>query len=41
LKARKKELEDKVQPIITKLYSRGAGPQPGGETGGDSEKDEL
>jgi len=40
LKARKKELEDKVQPIIAKLYA-GAGPQPGADAGSESEKDEL
>jgi heat shock protein 5 len=40
LKARKKQLEDAVQPIIAKLYAGGAGgPQPGAET--ESEKDEL
>jgi heat shock protein 5 len=40
MKAKKKELEDTVQPIIAKLYA-GAGPTPGGEAGPDSEKDEL
>jgi len=46
LKARKKELEDAIQPIIAKLYA-GAGGQPGqegeaptGEEGADA-KDEL
>ncbi|HEY6437599.1 MAG TPA: hypothetical protein VIY47_13490 [Ignavibacteriaceae bacterium] len=40
LKARKKQLEDAVQPIIAKLYAGGAGgPQPGSEA--DTEKDEL
>ncbi|CAG2106694.1 unnamed protein product [Medioppia subpectinata] len=39
-KAKKKELEDQVQPIIAKLYA-GAGPAPGGEAGPDAEKDEL
>jgi len=43
LKEKKKDLESKVQPIISKLYA-GQGPPPGGEeagpTGGD-DKDEL
>jgi heat shock protein 5 len=39
LKARKKQLEDAVQPIIAKLYAGTGGPQPGAET--ESEKDEL
>merc|ERR1712212_690028 len=41
-KAQKKELEDTVNPIISKLYAQGGGPPPGGE--GDEEdmdKDEL
>jgi len=44
LKEQKKELEDIVQPIVGKLYqgAGGAGaPPPGGEQGGDAEKDEL
>ena len=40
LKAKKKELEDAVQPIIAKLYASGAGPTPGGGPEADS-KDEL
>lgn len=40
LKAKKKELEDSVQPIIAKLYASGAGPTPGGGPEADS-KDEL
>jgi len=41
LKARKKQLEDAVQPIVAKLYAGGAGPQPGAEGGAEPEKDEL
>lgn len=40
LKARKKQLEDTVQPIIAKLYA-GAGPTPGAEENSEAEKDEL
>uniref|UniRef100_A0A914DDD3 Endoplasmic reticulum chaperone BIP n=1 Tax=Acrobeloides nanus TaxID=290746 RepID=A0A914DDD3_9BILA len=39
LKDQKKDLEAKVQPIVSKLYA-GQAPPEGGETGGD-EKDEL
>ena len=38
-KAHKKELEDVVQPIISKLYQGGAPPEGGDEDAG--EKDEL
>ncbi|XP_054159074.1 endoplasmic reticulum chaperone BiP-like isoform X2 [Oppia nitens] len=47
MKAKKKELEDTVQPIIAKLYAGagGAPPPPGGDEDGssspDTEKDEL
>lgn len=45
LKAKKKELEDTVQPIIAKLYAGGAGPTPGAGAGGEApesdSKDEL
>uniref|UniRef100_A0A672G2M5 Endoplasmic reticulum chaperone BIP n=1 Tax=Salarias fasciatus TaxID=181472 RepID=A0A672G2M5_SALFA len=37
--AKKKELEEVVQPIISKLYGSAGGPPPEGE--GESEKDEL
>ena len=41
LKAQKKELEEIVQPIMTKLYQgAGGAPPPSGEEGAD-EKDEL
>merc|ERR1712073_162082 len=30
-KAQKKELEDTVNPIISKLYAQGGGPPPGGD----------
>jgi len=39
LKEQKKDLESKVQPIVSKLY-QGQAPPEGGEAGGD-EKDEL
>nr|ADM83425.1 heat shock protein 70-3 [Panonychus citri] len=41
LKAKKKELEDAVQPIIAKLYATGAGPTPGGGPESSDSKDEL
>lgn len=45
LKAQKKALEDKVQPIITKLYANAGGPDGGAAAGDDEEadhsKDEL
>lgn len=45
LKERKKDLESKVQPIISKLYAGQAPPPEGGAgaggTGGAEEKDEL
>ncbi|KAF7688479.1 hypothetical protein HF521_013286 [Silurus meridionalis] len=37
--AKKKELEEIVQPIVSKLYGSAGGPPP--EEGGDDEKDEL
>jgi len=41
-KAQKKELEDTVNPIISKLYAQGGGPPPGGdEDEDDVDKDEL
>merc|ERR1719385_469977 len=42
-KAQKKELEETVNPIISKLYAQGGGPPPGGEGEGedDMDKDEL
>ena len=40
LKNRLKELEDKVQPIIAKLYA-GADPQHGADPGSENNKDEL
>lgn len=41
LKERKKDLESKVQPIISKLYA-GQAPPPGEESAGPTEeKDEL
>lgn len=41
-KAQKKELEDIVQPIITKLYAGAGGPPPpAGEEESDFDKDEL
>merc|ERR1712242_635989 len=42
-KKQKKELEDTVQPIISKLYQGGAPPPEGGDMGGedDMDKDEL
>merc|ERR1712223_1634462 len=42
-KAQKKELEDKVNPIISKLYAQGGGPPPPGGEGGEEEgdRDEL
>jgi len=39
-KTHKKELEEIVQPIISKLY-QGAPPPEGGAPGGEEEKDEL
>jgi len=41
-KAQKKELEDKVNPIISKLYAQGGAPPPGaGGDEDDMDKDEL
>lgn len=40
LKERKKDLESKVQPIISKLYA-GQGPPPGSEPPPSEDKDEL
>lgn len=42
-KAKKKELEETVQPIIAKLYAGGAGPKPDGDEvpTSDDGKDEL
>jgi len=41
-KAQKKELEDTVNPIISKLYAQGGGPPPpGGDAEDDMDKDEL
>merc|ERR1711931_514479 len=41
-KKQKKELEDTVNPIISKLYAQGGGPPPGGEDEEeDMDKDEL
>jgi heat shock protein 5 len=42
-KKQKKELEDIVQPIITKLYQQSGAPPPGAGAGGpgDADKDEL
>jgi len=41
-KAQKKELEDTVNPIISKLYAQGGGPPPGGDDDEDDvDKDEL
>merc|ERR1711988_1258804 len=41
-KAQKKELEDTVNPIISKLYAQGGGPPPGGDgEEDDMDKDEL
>merc|ERR1711931_430457 len=41
-KEQKKELEDTVNPIISKLYAQGGGPPPGGEDEEDDmDKDEL
>jgi heat shock protein 5 len=44
LKEHKKDLESKVQPIVSKLYAGGAPPEgegEGGAGGGEDEKDEL
>merc|ERR1719515_492991 len=41
-KAQKKELEDTVNPIISKLYAQqGGAPPPGGDAEDDMDKDEL
>jgi len=41
-KAQKKELEETVNPIISKLYAQGGGPPPGGDDDEDDvDKDEL
>merc|ERR1711931_247512 len=41
-KAQKKELEDTVNPIISKLYAQGGAPPPGGDAEEDDmDKDEL
>lgn len=40
MKAKKKELEDAVQPIIAKLYAGGAGPT-GDKAPEEEAKDEL
>jgi len=41
-KAQKKELEDTVNPIISKLYAQGGAPPPGGDAEEeDMDKDEL
>uniref|UniRef100_A0A3Q1F701 Heat shock protein 5 n=1 Tax=Acanthochromis polyacanthus TaxID=80966 RepID=A0A3Q1F701_9TELE len=39
--AKKKELEEVVQPIISKLYGRAGGPPPEGAEGEHDDKDEL
>ena len=40
MKSKKKQLEETVTPIISKLYA-GAGGEAGGEPATDSSKDEL
>merc|ERR1712055_1282170 len=40
-KAKKKELEEVVQPIVSKLYGGAGGPPPEGGEGEQDEKDEL
>ena len=41
LKEKKKEVEEVVNPIISKLYEQAGGPPPGSDDDGSSEKDEL
>ena len=41
MKEQKKKLEDKVQPIITKLYAGSEGGEAGGDGGDKHDKDEL
>ncbi|CAG5120988.1 unnamed protein product, partial [Candidula unifasciata] len=41
LKEKKKELEEVVRPIMTKLYESSGGAPPPTEDESDSEKDEL
>ena len=41
LKSRKKQLEETVTPIISKLYSGAGGEGAGGESSPESAKDEL
>jgi len=40
-KEQKKELDEIVQPIMSKLYQQTGGAPPGGEEEGDNERDEL